>query len=66
MVPLALRFHADPDAALLEHEIQLACTHTLLTCLDHEHRIAYILGLASSVRTGPDVCDFGPTRISFR
>jgi RNA polymerase sigma factor (sigma-70 family) len=35
---------ADPDAALLEREVQLACTHALLTCLDREHRVAYILG----------------------
>jgi RNA polymerase sigma factor (sigma-70 family) len=33
-----------PDAALLEREVQLACTHALLTCLDRDHRIAYILG----------------------
>lgn len=29
---------------MLEREVQLACTHALLTCLDREHRIAYILG----------------------
>lgn len=33
-----------PDAAVLEREVQLACTHALLTCLDRDHRIAYILG----------------------
>ncbi|MEW6582943.1 MAG: RNA polymerase sigma factor [Actinomycetota bacterium] len=35
---------ARPDAALLEREVQLACTHALLTCLDREHRLAYVLG----------------------
>jgi RNA polymerase sigma factor (sigma-70 family) len=33
-----------PDAAVLEREVQLACTHAMLTCLDRDHRIAYILG----------------------
>lgn len=33
-----------PDAAILEREVQLACTHAVLTCLDREHRVAYILG----------------------
>lgn len=33
-----------PDAAVLAREVQLACTHAMLTCLDREHRIAYILG----------------------
>ena len=33
-----------PDAALMAREVQLACTHAMLTCLDREHRIAYILG----------------------
>ena len=35
---------AAPDAALLEHEVQLACTHAMLTCLDREDRIVYVLG----------------------
>lgn len=33
-----------PDAALMAREVQLACTQAMLTCLDREHRIAYILG----------------------
>ena len=33
-----------PDAAVLERELQLACTHAMLTCLDRDHRVAYILG----------------------
>jgi RNA polymerase sigma factor (sigma-70 family) len=33
-----------PEAAILEREVQLACTHAMLTCLDPADRIAYILG----------------------
>jgi RNA polymerase sigma factor (sigma-70 family) len=53
---------ADPDAALLEREVQLACTHAVLTCLDREHRIAYILGdiLAVSSDDGGYICDVPP------
>lgn len=35
---------SEPGAAVLEREVQLACTHAMLTCLDREDRIAYILG----------------------
>jgi RNA polymerase sigma factor (sigma-70 family) len=35
---------AAPDAGILEREVQLACTHAMLMCLDREHRIAHILG----------------------
>lgn len=31
------------DAALVE-EVKIGCTHAMLTCLDREHRLAYILG----------------------
>jgi RNA polymerase sigma factor (sigma-70 family) len=50
---------AAPDAALLEREVQLACTHALLTCLDREHRIAYILGEILGVNSddGSYICD---------
>ncbi|MET8153770.1 RNA polymerase sigma factor [Actinoplanes sp. NPDC049668] len=50
---------AAPDAALLEREVQLACTHALLTCLDREHRIAYILGEILGVNSddGAYICD---------
>jgi RNA polymerase sigma factor (sigma-70 family) len=53
---------ADPDAALLEREVQLACTHALLTCLDREHRIAYILGdiLGVDSDDGGYICDVPP------
>jgi RNA polymerase sigma factor (sigma-70 family) len=53
---------ADPDAALLEREVQLACTHALLTCLDREHRVAYILGEILDVDSddGGYICDVPP------
>jgi RNA polymerase sigma factor (sigma-70 family) len=53
---------ADPDAALLEREVQLACTHALLTCLDREHRVAYILGEIFEVDSddGGYICDVTP------
>lgn len=53
---------ADPDAVLLERELQLACTHAVLICLDREHRIAYILGdiLGVSSDDGGYICDVPP------
>jgi RNA polymerase sigma factor (sigma-70 family) len=53
---------ADPDAALLEREVQLACTHALLTCLDREHRVAYVLGEILGVDSddGGYICDITP------
>lgn len=33
-----------PDDALLEEEVKLGCTHTMITCLDREHRAAFVLG----------------------
>lgn len=50
---------AEPDAALLEREVQLACTHAVLTCLDREHRVAYILGDIIGVESddGGYICD---------
>jgi RNA polymerase sigma factor (sigma-70 family) len=52
----------DPDAGLLEREVQLACTHAVLTCLDREHRIAYILGDIFGVDSddGGYICDVPP------
>ncbi|MGE0141188.1 MAG: RNA polymerase sigma factor [Ilumatobacteraceae bacterium] len=51
-----------PDAAILEREVQLACTHALLTCLDREHRIAYILGEILGVDSddGGYICEVAP------
>jgi RNA polymerase sigma factor (sigma-70 family) len=50
---------AEPDAALLEREVQLACTHAVLTCLDREHRVAYILGdiMGADSDDGGYICD---------
>jgi RNA polymerase sigma factor (sigma-70 family) len=52
-----------PDAAMLEREVQLACTHAMLTCLDREHRIAYILGDIFRVGStdGAFICGVSPT-----
>lgn len=33
-----------PDAGLLATEVRLSCTQAMLTCLDREHRVAYVLG----------------------
>jgi RNA polymerase sigma factor (sigma-70 family) len=33
-----------PVDALLEEEVKLGCTHTMLTCLDRSHRAAFVLG----------------------
>ena len=51
-----------PDAAILEREVQLACTHAMLTCLDREHRIAYILGEIFGVDSddGGYICEVPP------
>jgi hypothetical protein len=42
--------------------VQLACTHALLTCLDREHRIAYVLGEILGVDSddGGYICDVPP------
>ncbi|OHV45563.1 RNA polymerase sigma factor [Pseudofrankia sp. BMG5.36] len=54
---------AAPDAALLEREVQLACTHAVLTCLDRDHRVAYILGdvLGVDSTDGGYICDVPPS-----
>ena len=54
---------AAPDAAILEREVQLACTHALLTCLDRDHRIAYILGEIFEVDSdeGGYICEVAPS-----
>jgi RNA polymerase sigma factor (sigma-70 family) len=53
---------AEPDAALLEREVQLACTHAVLICLDRDHRIAYILGDIFGVDSddGGYICEVPP------
>jgi RNA polymerase sigma factor (sigma-70 family) len=32
-----------PDTAILEEEVKIGCTQTMLTCLDREHRLVFIL-----------------------
>lgn len=51
-----------PDAAILEREVQLACTHAMLTCLDRGHRIAYILGEIFEIDSddGGYICEIPP------
>lgn len=51
-----------PDAAILEREVQLACTHAMLMCLDREHRVAYILGEIFEMDSveGGYVCEVSP------
>ena len=39
-----LRVEHDLDQALLLEEVKVGCTLALLTCLDRNHRLAYILG----------------------
>jgi RNA polymerase sigma factor (sigma-70 family) len=48
-----------PDAALLADEVRLACTQALLTCLDRDHRVAYVLGeiLGVTSQEGAWICD---------
>ncbi len=48
-----------PDAELLATEVRLGCTQALLTCLDREHRVAYILGEVFEVPSadGAYICD---------
>jgi RNA polymerase sigma factor (sigma-70 family) len=48
-----------PDANLLAEEVKLSCTQAMLTCLDRDHRVAYILGEIFEVSSaeGAYICD---------
>ncbi len=48
-----------PEAELLATEVRLGCTQAMLTCLDREHRVAYVLGEVFSVSStdGAYICD---------
>jgi RNA polymerase sigma factor (sigma-70 family) len=50
------------DEALLEEEVKLGCTQTMLTCLDREHRLAFILAdiLELTGEEGSDALDIEP------
>ncbi|HXG39483.1 MAG TPA: RNA polymerase sigma factor [Candidatus Limnocylindrales bacterium] len=41
-----------PEAAALEEEVKLGCTHAMLLCLDREHRLAFVLSEIYDL-TGP-------------
>ena len=49
----------EPEAALLAEEVKLGCTQAMLTCLDREHRVAYVLGEVFGVSSeeGAYICD---------
>lgn len=51
-----------PEAELLAEEVRLGCTMAMLTCLDREHRVAYILGEIFQVSSdeGAYICEIGP------
>jgi RNA polymerase sigma factor (sigma-70 family) len=48
-----------PEAGLLAAEVRLGCTQAMLTCIDREHRIAYVLGEVFEVSSsdGAYICD---------
>lgn len=48
----------DPDRDLLAREVKQGCTLALLTCLDRESRLAYVLGdiIEVSSPTGAEIC----------
>ena len=52
-----------PEADLLVAEVRLSCTQAMLTCLDREHRIAYVLGEVFRVASedGAFVCGVSST-----
>lgn len=56
---LAARPYDGPDAELLAEEVRLACTQAMLTCLDRDHRVTYVLGEIFEVSSdeGATICD---------
>jgi RNA polymerase sigma factor (sigma-70 family) len=53
---------ASPEAELLVSEVRLGCTQAMLTCLDREHRVAYVLGEVFEVSSGEGsyICAVSP------
>lgn len=49
----AARMPEAPEDAVLEEEVKLGCTHSMLLCLDREHRLAFILSEICDL-TGPE------------
>ena len=41
-----------PEYPMLLNEIRIACTMAMLLCLDHKHRVAYILGEILEIDAG--------------
>jgi len=56
---LSIEPYPGPDSELLAREVRLACTQAMLTCLDRDHRVAYILGEVFGVTSdeGAYICD---------
>lgn len=50
-----------PDAELLAEEVRLGCTQAMLTCLDRDLRVAYVLGEIFEVSSeeGAYICEIG-------
>lgn len=59
---LSSRDSEAPDAELLAEEVRLSCTQAMLTCLNREHRVAYVLdevfGLPSD--EAAEICSVPP------
>lgn len=61
-VAAAAALPPEPGDALLEEEVKLGCTHTMLTCLDREHRAAFVLGAVFELpgEEGAEVLEIEP------
>ncbi len=56
----------DPVNALLEEEVKLGCTHSMLLCLDREHRPAFVLGEVLEVNSTEAAAILGIAAATFR
>jgi len=57
---------AAPESDLLAREVKHGCTLALLTCLDREHRVAYILGEVFGVSSTEGAWICGTTEAAYR
>jgi len=59
---LATEAHEAPEDPILEEEVKLGCTHTMLMCLDREHRAAFVLSevMDLSGEEGAEVLGISP------
>jgi RNA polymerase sigma factor (sigma-70 family) len=55
-----------PDAELLAEEVKLGCTLGMLSCLDREHRLAYVLADVFGLRGADAAFVCGVTPATFR